>query len=61
MDPPDWERVDAEMADLADRCPERRPPLYGVPVGVKDIFHVDGFETRAGAGVPAAALRSVLA
>ena len=28
------------------------PPLYGILVGVKDIFHVEGFETRAGSGVP---------
>ncbi|TVR41986.1 MAG: amidase [Bacteroidia bacterium] len=30
-----------------------RPPLFGVPVGVKDIFRVDGFETRAGSRLPA--------
>ena len=27
-------------------------PLFGILVGVKDIFHVEGFETRAGSGVP---------
>lgn len=27
--------------------PESRPPLYGALVGVKDIFHVEGFVTRA--------------
>ncbi len=32
--------------------PSSRPPLYGVPVGVKDIFHVNGFPTRAGSGLP---------
>jgi len=32
--------------------PASRPPLFGVPVGVKDIFHVDGFVTEAGASVP---------
>jgi len=34
--------------------PENRPPLYGVLIGVKDIFRVDGFETRAGSRLPAA-------
>ncbi|MEF8778418.1 MAG: amidase, partial [Natronomonas sp.] len=33
-----------------------RPPLYGVPIGVKDIFHVDGLPTRAGSKVPPEAL-----
>lgn len=28
------------------------PPLFGALVAVKDIFHVEGFETRAGSGVP---------
>ena len=27
------------------------PPLFGVLIAVKDIFHVEGFETRAGSGV----------
>lgn len=36
--------------------PEQRPALYGVTVGVKDVIHVDGLETRAGSRVPAAAL-----
>ncbi|WP_348610113.1 amidase [Halobaculum rarum] len=33
-----------------------RPPLFGVPVGVKDIFHVDGLATRAGSELPQGAL-----
>ncbi|MCY3682644.1 MAG: amidase [Gemmatimonadetes bacterium] len=32
------------------------PPLFGTLVGVKDIFHVEGFETRAGSGVPSEVL-----
>jgi Asp-tRNA(Asn)/Glu-tRNA(Gln) amidotransferase A subunit family amidase len=34
--------------------PADRPALFGVPTGVKDIFHVDGFVTRAGTTVPPA-------
>jgi Asp-tRNA(Asn)/Glu-tRNA(Gln) amidotransferase A subunit family amidase len=32
--------------------PAGRPPLFGVLVGVKDIFRVEGFATRAGSGLP---------
>ncbi|MFB6068324.1 MAG: amidase [Halobacterium sp.] len=48
------ERLDAEAAAMKERYPdpEDRPPLYGVPVGVKDIFHVDGFPTRGGSDLP---------
>jgi Asp-tRNA(Asn)/Glu-tRNA(Gln) amidotransferase A subunit family amidase len=28
------------------------PPLYGVPIGVKDIFHAKGYATKANAEVP---------
>ena len=31
-------------------------PLFGMLVAVKDIIHVDGFETRAGSQLPAAVL-----
>ena len=30
-----------------------RPRLFGAPIGVKDIFHVDGFTTQAGTRLPA--------
>lgn len=48
------ERLRAEAAALAARFPNPadRPPLYGALVAVKDIFHVDGFVTRAGSIVP---------
>jgi Asp-tRNA(Asn)/Glu-tRNA(Gln) amidotransferase A subunit family amidase len=48
------DRLHAEVEELLERYPdpENRPPLFGVPVGVKDVMHVDGFETRAGTAVP---------
>lgn len=41
-------------ARLAERFPvaDERPPLYGVPIGVKDIFRVDGLPTTAGSRLP---------
>ncbi|MFD1572361.1 amidase [Halorubrum laminariae] len=53
-----WERLRADAAALAERYPDPadRPALYGVPVGVKDIFHVDGFQTRAGSDLPPEAI-----
>ncbi|MBP6471112.1 MAG: amidase [Chloroflexi bacterium] len=32
--------------------PATRPSLFGLPVGIKDIFHVAGFTTRAGCQLP---------
>ena len=48
------ERLLKDAKRLLDRFPEpgERPPLFGLLVGVKDIFHVDGFETRAGSELP---------
>ena len=37
--------------------PKNRPPLFGLIVGVKDIFHVDGHITSAGSNVPADVLQ----
>jgi len=49
-----WDRVREAAVALAERYPEPedRPPLYGVPIAVKDVFHVDGLETRAGSKLP---------
>lgn len=48
-------RLQADYEALEERYPDRetRPPLFGLPVGVKDIFHADGFETHAGSLLPA--------
>lgn len=45
-------RHDANL--LEERYPDAdaRPPLFGALLGVKDIFHVAGFVTRAGTQVP---------
>ena len=48
------ERLLKEARALGARHPDaaRRPPLYGILVGVKDIIRVDGFPTRAGSRLP---------
>lgn len=54
-----FERLRREAESLLSRYPdpEKRPPLFGIPVGVKDIFHADGFETRAGSRLPPSELQ----
>lgn len=48
------ERLLSELNALVKQHPDPglRPPLFGIPVGVKDIFAVSGFETRAGSRLP---------
>jgi len=45
------QEADALLARFPD--PASRPPLFGVLVGVKDIFRVNGFPTQAGSLLPA--------
>ena len=54
-----FERLRREAALLRQRYPEpaSRPQLFGIPVGIKDIFHVEGFITQAGSQVPADVLQ----
>lgn len=49
------ERLLYQITRLEERypTPADRPPLFGVPIGVKDIFHVDGFATHGGSRLPA--------
>ncbi len=56
-----FSRLRKEARILLDRYPhpEERPPLFGIPVGVKDIFRVDGFQTRAGSRLPAVTFEGV--
>lgn len=51
-------RIRREAVALQRNYPDRakRPSLYGLLLGVKDIFHVDGFETHAGSRLPARVL-----
>ncbi len=47
-------RLHGEARMLLAKYPtiDERPALFGVPVGVKDIFHVAGFATGGGSRVP---------
>jgi Asp-tRNA(Asn)/Glu-tRNA(Gln) amidotransferase A subunit family amidase len=53
-EPGRFDRLAREARALAARWPDpaARPPLYGVPVGVKDVFRADGFPTGAGSRLP---------
>jgi Asp-tRNA(Asn)/Glu-tRNA(Gln) amidotransferase A subunit family amidase len=45
-------RADADALIVGYPNPHDRPRLYGGLVGVKDIFHVDGYVTAAGSQIP---------
>ena len=49
------QRILQEAQDLEARWPDpsNRPALYGLVIGVKDLFHTRGFPTRAGSRLPA--------
>lgn len=42
---------EAETLQTTYPDPENRPLLYGALVGVKDVYHVEGFATRAGSSI----------
>ncbi len=60
-EPQRFDRLRREAVTLRERFPDqdKRPPLYGVPVGIKDVFHVQGFLTRAGSRLPAEELHGL--
>lgn len=43
---------DAHAVEQRFPAPASRPPLFGIPVGIKDLFRVGGFPTRAGSFLP---------
>ena len=45
-----------ELEEALRRWPDaaNRPPLFGVPVGVKDVFRTDGYAIRCGSLLPSA-------
>ncbi len=51
-------RVMEEAQALVEAFPDpgQRPVLFGVPIGVKDIFHAAGLPTQAGSALPPEAL-----
>jgi len=52
--PVDADAVRLQVDDLFERFPDpdRRPPLFGVPVGIKDIIRVEGVSIRCGSLLP---------
>lgn len=58
-EPNRFDRLLKEAEGLAANYPDpaNRPPLFGALVGVKDIFHTNGFITRAGSRLPAEELQ----
>jgi Asp-tRNA(Asn)/Glu-tRNA(Gln) amidotransferase A subunit family amidase len=53
-EPDRWHRIRREVSALEARTRDGadRPALYGVAVGIKDCFRVDGLPTRAGSELP---------
>ncbi len=48
-------RLYAEAEALKAKFPAEKPPLYGILIGVKDLYNVDGYPTQAGSKIPAIA------
>lgn len=56
-----FKRLREESKVLLERYPnpKKRPSLFGIPIGIKDIFQVNGFVTRAGSQLPIEELKGV--
>ncbi|AWT59786.1 MAG: Glutamyl-tRNA(Gln) amidotransferase subunit A [Candidatus Moanabacter tarae] len=50
----DRETIRSRGESLLKKYPEtdKRPSLFGLPIGIKDIYRVDGYETRCGSRLP---------
>ena len=48
------DRVQNDLYHLFEKFPDekKRPPLFAIPVGIKDLFNVDGLPTQAGSKIP---------
>ncbi len=53
VDEPDWDRLETQAEELGD--PDELP-LYGIPIGIKDVIRADGLPTKANSDVPPEAL-----
>lgn len=52
-EPGRYQRLTAEAREIERRYGGgEHPPLYGVPVGIKDVIQVDGLPTHAGSALP---------
>lgn len=49
---PEEGRFERLRREVEEASPVRRGSLFGILVGIKDIFRVDGFPTRAGSRLP---------
>jgi Asp-tRNA(Asn)/Glu-tRNA(Gln) amidotransferase A subunit family amidase len=49
-----FKRLHQDLAYLVKKYPDpqSRPDLFGIPVAIKDLYHVSGFLTRAGSKLP---------
>jgi aspartate/methionine/tyrosine aminotransferase len=59
----DRDRILETANELAAKYPHSpdRPAVFGLPIGVKDIFRVHGFPTRCGSRLPASLFEGVAA